>query len=87
MIRPVEDAVVEYGCPIFLITDHGCQFGRQFSRRLKQLEIRHVRGRVRSPQFNGKVERLFRTLRRWWRPTLKAFSIRGIQIALDAFRH
>lgn len=86
MIELVGKAVGEYGCPVFLITDHGGQFRKQFGKKIKQMQIKHVRGRVRSPQFNGKVERLFRTFRQWWRLTLRSLSIHGVQSQLDAFK-
>ena len=41
---------------------------------------------MRAPYLNGKVERLFRTFRGWWRWTLPCLTIRGLQRKLDIFR-
>ena len=45
-----------------------------------------MRGRVRAPFLNGKMERAFRTLRIWWRQILVAASSRGVQCRLDTYR-
>ena len=76
----------EFGMPRFLITDHGCQFRQRFKDAIEALGITHVRGRVRSASFNGKVERLFRTLRQWYRLCVLPLSIRSFQRRLDRFR-
>ena len=47
--------------------------------------ITQIKGRVRSPMFNGKVERLFKTLRLWQRFTLLPLTTSGIQRRLDRF--
>jgi transposase InsO family protein len=43
-------------------TDNGSEFGRDLTRLLGRLGIRHTRIRPRSPHLNGKVERAQRTL-------------------------
>ena len=57
------------GAPRFIITDHGCQFRETFASLVRGLNlgIDVVRGPARHPEFNGKVERLFRTVRLWQR--------------------
>ena len=82
----VQRVVREFGMPRFLITDHGCQSRQQFSDTIEALSIAHVCGRVRSAGFNGKVERLFRTLRQWHRLSVLPLSLRGFQRRLDRFR-
>ncbi|MBI1368967.1 MAG: DDE-type integrase/transposase/recombinase [Planctomycetes bacterium] len=86
MIAVIENAVGEYGRPDFLITDHGCQFRRMFRAAMKAANIRHVRGKVRCPSFNGKAERLIRTLRLWLRGVLLPMTVTGVQRRLDHFQ-
>ena len=43
-------------------TDNGSEFGRDLTRLLRRLGIRHARIRPRSPHLNGKVERVQRTV-------------------------
>ena len=45
-----------------LQTDNGSEFGRDLTRLLHRLGIRHTRIRPRSPHLNGKVERVQRTV-------------------------
>ncbi|MEM9420564.1 MAG: integrase core domain-containing protein [Planctomycetota bacterium] len=85
-IQLVNDAVERYGRPKFLITDNGCQFRTLFREAMKSLNIRPVRGQIRQPNFNGKVERLFKTLRIYLRPTLLPNSVAGIQDQPENFR-
>ncbi|MEM1109808.1 MAG: hypothetical protein AAGH99_14070 [Planctomycetota bacterium] len=84
-IQIVNDAVDRYGRPKFLITYNGCQFRTVFREAMKPLNIRPARGQVRQPNFNGKIERLFKTLRIWLRPTLLPNSVAGIQDQLENF--
>ncbi len=49
----VRRKIKEYGKPRFIITDHGTQFRRTFHQTMKQLKIKHVRGRVRAPYLNA----------------------------------
>ena len=86
MIDWVKDATVEHGTPDFLITDHGCQFLKSFQAGMKALGIRHVRGPIRKPCFNGKVERFFRTFRLWQRIALLPIGVRRMQRRLDHYR-
>ncbi|MHC4248171.1 MAG: integrase core domain-containing protein [Planctomycetota bacterium] len=81
------------GKPRFLVCDHGCQFRKWFRERLEsKFGVTPVSGKVRSPTFNGKVERLFRTFRDWSSELLIAFfadkvrTSRWFQRRLDVFR-
>lgn len=72
----LEQAIAKYGCPKQLITDHGTQFTSipretcdnpqpsEFQKFLSEKGVKHIKARVKHPQSNGKVERLFATLRR-----------------------
>ncbi len=42
--------------------------------------------RVRKPSTNGKVERLFRTFKRWWRGALLPWGWPGLSARLEDFR-
>ena len=83
----VRGAVGRHGSPAFLITDHGAQFRLMFRLAMKKLHIRHVRGRVRAPYLNGKIERCFRTLRIWWRLVLTSDKTACLQRRLEDFQH
>ena len=87
MIRLVRRAAHHYGVPRFLITDHGTQFRGRLHAALVRMNIRHVKGRVRAPYLNGKVERVFRTFRIWWTLVLCGLSRPAIQRRLDDYRH
>ena len=84
MIRLVRAAIQAFGQPRFIITDHGCQFRKQFKQGVKPSSV--VKGQVRCPSFNGKVERLFRTIRQWLRFTLLPLGQQAIQRRLHKYR-
>lgn len=75
----LEQAVNQYGKPKQLITDHGTQFislsredcenpePNEFQKKMQELGIEHIKARVKHPQTNGKVERLFQTLMKGYR--------------------
>ena len=86
MVSLVRHAVRRFGAPRFLITDHGPQFRRRFRRAIEAIGITQIKSRVRSPMFNGKVERLFKTIRLWQRFSLLPLTTTGIQRRLDRFR-
>ncbi|HAI10743.1 MAG TPA: hypothetical protein DCM28_03505 [Phycisphaerales bacterium] len=86
LLRQVRKAVTRYGTPRHLITDHGGEFQMQFQKGLKALGIKHVRGPVRMPNFNGKIERLFRTLRIWQRSTWLLPNHQNLQKRLASFQ-
>jgi len=52
---------------------------------MKQLRIRHVRGKVRAPFLNGKCERFFRTFRIWWRLVLCGRSAASVQRRINDY--
>ncbi len=81
----MRDTIHRFGSPRFLITDHECQFRWRFRTEVGELNVKVVRGRVRCPAFNGKVERFFKTLRTWQRRTFLPLSLSGIQRKLDVF--
>jgi transposase InsO family protein len=87
VIRLLRSLITTFGKPHFLITDHGCQFRKRFSAMVKAWGIHHVRGRVRTPFLNGKIERAFRTFRLWWRVVLTGLSARSIQRHLNDYQH
>ena len=70
----------------FIITDHGGQFTETFTKMLKRSGITVVKGKVRQPSFNGKVERPFRTLRLWLRVAVLPVGIAAQQRRLDRYR-
>jgi hypothetical protein len=76
----------QFGTPEFLITDHGGQFQKTFKQKVNKLGIRHVRGRVRCPAVNGKIERFFRTFKMWWTTLLKRSDPRALQRCLNEYR-
>ena len=86
MIQLVKVTTMKHGVPANLITDHGVQFRNKFKLGLKTLGIKYVRGQARTPSFNGKVERFFKTLRLWQRPALWSTTQRGIQQRLDQYQ-
>lgn len=71
--------------PNYLVTDRGGQFQVAFRQALRDRGIQHARGRCRTWQFNAKVERLFWSLKRWWRLSLIVPSTTSIQKRLDAY--
>ena len=78
VIAVLQESVRVYGQPKFLITDHGCQFRTVFKQAVGLMGITPIQGRVRQPNFNGKVERFFRTFRGWQRLQLLPMSIHFI---------
>ncbi len=82
----VRHKIKAYGKPRFIITDHGTQFRRTFHQSLMRLKIKHVRGRVRAPYLNGKMERAFKTFRIYWRLVLAGLTRQNIQRRLDDYQ-
>jgi len=82
----IRGCIRKHGKPRFVISDWGCQFRDTFRDKLKDMGVTHVRGRVKSCQFNGKVERLFRTFKMWARVVLLGLNPRTIQRRLDRYR-
>ena len=86
LLRQVRKTATRHGTPRRMITDHGSEFQKQFKQDLNELGIKHIRGPVRMPNFNGKIERLFRTLRIWQRATWLLPNHQNLQKRLDCFQ-
>ena len=80
-LRVIRSAIRSLGQPRFIITDHGGQFAESFMAKLKHRDITVVKGKVRQPSFNGKIERLFRSLRLWLRIAALPVGVAGDQTA------
>ncbi len=81
------DAAVQSGMtPRFLISDRGSQFREQFTDACEARGIKHVRCKVRDWQLNAKIERFFRTLKSWLRPSCLIPTEAWIQERLDEFQ-
>ncbi len=76
-----------YGKPGAVICDNGSQFRSRFVRAMKWIGVRVVHSRVRKPSTNGKIERLFRTFKRWWRTALLPWGWPSINMQLEDYRH
>ncbi len=97
----LEESIAEYGTPEQLITDHGTQFTslpskicngprpNEFQRFLADRGIMHIKARIKHPQSNGKVERLFQTL--WqlknhfgsWEKTIQYYNFKRPHMSLE----
>jgi hypothetical protein len=86
MLSLVKEAIETFGKPRFLVTDHGGQFQKQFKKAIERRGIAHVQGPPRRPQFDGKVERFFRTLKLWQRMAMLFLGPSSVQLRLDGFR-
>ena len=83
----MKSTVRQFGKPENLITDHGTQFRKNFHGEIQNLGIKHLRGKVRAPYLNGKLERAFRTFRIWWRVALCGINRSTLQRQLDRYQH
>lgn len=75
-ISILKQAIIGYGIPRQLMTDHGTQFTslsretckdpkpNQFQKTLQGFGIKHIKARVKHPQSNGKVERAIQTIKK-----------------------
>lgn len=82
----LERAIASYGTPLAILTGHDVQFTsvqmktakksepNRFQKFLAERKIKHILGRVNHPQTNGKIERLFGTVKQKRKefPTLEA---------------
>lgn len=65
-----DNAVAKWGTPREVMSDHGAQFcidkddNYRFRDHLMSSKVKHILARVKHPQSNGKVERVFFTLKR-----------------------
>ena len=85
MVRLGRSAVKSLGTPRLLITDHGTVFADRFTAIIENQGITIVKGKVRQPSFNGKIERLLGTIRVWLRIALLPISVRPLQRRLDNY--
>lgn len=86
MIGLLRQTVRHIGAPRFLVTDHGPIFRKRFRRAVERHHTTLVKGRVYSPEFNGKAERWFRALKLWQRIGILFCSAGRVQQRLDAHR-
>jgi putative transposase len=69
-IKVYDEAVIKYGAPKEVMSDHGTQFcadekdSYRFRDHLSAGKVQHILARVKHPQSNGKAERAFRTIKR-----------------------
>jgi transposase InsO family protein len=86
----------EHGIPASTLTDNGCVYttrlaggrgGRNgFEHELRRLGVRQKNGKPNHPQTQGKVERLWQTLKKWLAAQHpQPADIAGLQALLDAF--
>ncbi len=67
--RFLDDLIKKFGAPRQIISDNGAPYGlksktSKFDKWCRKRHIDHIRTRVKRPQTNGKVERLFGTIAR-----------------------
>jgi putative transposase len=65
----LDELIKKFGSPREIISDNGSSYGlrsknSRFDRWCKRRGIKHIRTRVNRPQTNGKVERLFQTIKK-----------------------
>ena len=65
----LDNLIAKYGTPRQIITDNGSAYGlkskySKFDRWCRKHKIEHIRTKVKRPQTNGKVERLFGTIKK-----------------------
>ncbi len=100
-VTVLEKAIERYGTPKQLITYHGSQFTslprttclypkpNEFQKFLRETDIKHIKARVKHPQTNGKIERVFQTLERLnkhftsWNKTVEYYNFRRPHMSLD----
>jgi transposase-like protein len=83
----VAESVVQAGRrPRFLVTDHGSQFRRRFTAKMRSLGIDHVACPVRTWQLNAKIERVFRDVKRWACRSWLPLDVSSVQARLDDYR-
>lgn len=85
LIDLIDVAVKDNTAPEFFVTDRGAQFQSAFRTAIRERGVQHARGKAYTWQFNAKVERLFWSLKRWWRLSLIAPTVPAVQKRLDAY--
>ena len=85
LITLIDEATTRDTAPRFIVTDRGGQFQKVFRAAITERGICHARGQAQTWQFNAKVERLFWSLKRWWRLSLLVPNAVVIRKRLDAY--
>lgn len=85
LVQLIDDSSKASSTPRFIVTDRGSQFQQVFHTALMRRGITHARGPAQVWQFNAKVERLFWSLKRWWRVSLVPPNLTSIQKRLESF--
>jgi hypothetical protein len=87
MLKLLKARMKQHGKPRFIVCDHGGQFRKRFRESVKDLGIALVQGQPHHPEFNGKVERFFKTFKLWQRVALLFTSTESLQLAIENFRN
>lgn len=87
MLKLLKATMKIHGKPRFIVCDHGGQFRKRFRKSVDDLGIALVQGRPHHPEFNGKVERLFKTFKLWQRVALLFTRTESLQAAIENFRN
>ncbi len=87
MLKLLKAMMKIHGKPRFVVCDHGGQFKDRFRKSVMDLGISLVQGRPHHPEFNGNVERLFKTFKLWQRVAMLFTSIESLQAAIVNFRN
>lgn len=85
LVMLIDETTTRDTAPRFIVTDRGRQFQKVFQAAMAERGICHARGQAQTWQFNAKVERLFWSLKRWWRVSQVAPNVTAIQRRLDAY--
>ena len=85
LVNLIDDSIERATVPKYVVTDRGGQFQDVFRAAMAERGICHGRGQPQAWQFNAKVERLFWSLKRWWRVSLVEPNVTAIQKRLDAY--
>jgi transposase InsO family protein len=86
--------VAEHGTPASTLTDNGLVYTTRFSggrgrngfeQELRRLGVKQKNGKPNHPQTQGKVERLWQTLKKWLAARPRPATLAQLQALLDAF--
>lgn len=86
-------AARQYGLPRCTLTDHGAQFGMEaqassaFRVYLWACGVKHSQGRVAHPQTQGKIERVWETLKKELEPKLSVADVSEWPVLFEQWRH
>jgi len=99
--KVAEQAFRKYGKPKQFMTDHGSPFTGQeregcsepgpteFQKCLMKHHVKHIKARVKHPQSNGKVERVFQSIYKYklhfgsWRKAVEYYNFRRPHMSLE----